>query len=367
MLSSKYYRRNYEIKPGVLRAIAAFWVVVFHSAIVFSASSPTSWPKSRNPFNSLIYEGWMAVSLFIVLSGYQLGKVLIDSRIDWRKFFLARVLRIYPLYLIAILLSYTSQRPPLTTIILDFLMVPRLPTQYCCATNFTATVWTVRVEFFMYLLLPLIIPFIRKIGWKVMLLIPIIVFIVGLRVSNSMDYYYWQVPGRLIEFTTGVALASINLSSQKKFRKVKLESPFTFLVGIFSLVLISNVVNKNGGEWRISTWWPAVTVGLSLAFFLIMAGQTPPFFKRFQKLLFPIALISELSYGIYLFHFVVIGFLAPKVVQIMNGHPNAITGAAIGAVVCFPISVLFSWLISPIERFFMGFRPIYWATAKRGM
>ena len=113
MIFSNYYRRNYESKPGVLRAIAAFWIVIFHSAIILSASSATSWPKSRNPFNSLIYEGWMAVSLFIVLSGYQLGKVLIDSRVDWRKFFLARILRIYPLYLIAILLSYTSQRPRL--------------------------------------------------------------------------------------------------------------------------------------------------------------------------------------------------------------------------------------------------------------
>jgi peptidoglycan/LPS O-acetylase OafA/YrhL len=198
-----------------------------------------------------------------------------------------------------------------------------------------------------------------------MLFIPFIIFILGLRVGDSMGYYYWQIPGRLIEFTTGVALASVTLSNQKKFRKVKLESRTTFLVGILSLVLILNLVNKNGGEWRISTWWPAVTVGLSLAFFLIMAGITPPLFKGFQKLSFPIALISELSYGIYLFHFAVIGFLAPKVVQIMNGHPNAITGAAIGAVICFPISVLLSWLISPIERFFMGLRPVYWNTAKR--
>jgi peptidoglycan/LPS O-acetylase OafA/YrhL len=100
------FRRDYQSNSGNLRAIAAFWVVVFHSAIILSNGSKDNWPKSNNWITSIIFEGWLGVSLFIILSGYQLGCAVINQKIRWSYFIFARFLRIYPLYVIVVILSY---------------------------------------------------------------------------------------------------------------------------------------------------------------------------------------------------------------------------------------------------------------------
>ena len=72
-----------------------------------------------------------------------------------------------------------------------------------------------------------------------------------------MGYYYWQIPGRLIEFTAGVALAGMTFARHGKSRKIDLKAPFTLISGILLLLLISNLVNRGGvnGESGLGGQW----------------------------------------------------------------------------------------------------------------
>jgi len=70
--------------------------------------------------------------------------------------------------------------------------------------------------------------------------------------------------------------------------------------------------------------------------------------------------LAELSYGVYLYHFAIILFLVNH--QPMNFFlgKNAISGAAVGAFIIYPLTLALSFLTHPIEKHFMRLRPTYW-------
>jgi len=88
-----------------LRFVAAFQVLAYH-ALPLSASSP-GWLRA------LVGSGYVGVSLFFVLSGFVLTYTYHDSLRDGtatrRDFLVARVARIYPVYLLALVVAL----PPL--------------------------------------------------------------------------------------------------------------------------------------------------------------------------------------------------------------------------------------------------------------
>jgi peptidoglycan/LPS O-acetylase OafA/YrhL len=350
------FRRDYQSNSGNLRAIAAFWVVVFHSAIILSNGSKDNWPKSNNWITSIIFEGWLGVSLFIVLSGYQLGCAVIDQRIRWSYFIFARFLRIYPLYLIVLILSYLESLPPVRQILFDIFLIPRTPSQSCCLTGLSATVWTVRVEFVLYLILPLLIFLIKKYSYYFVICVFGINLFVG-SFFDSMDYFYWQVPGRLNEFLFGVALSKF---LQNKIMSGKVLRILLFL-GIAVVALLAKIINLNGGELLVDRHWGVVNLFSCIGFTLILLGSMSKsekakatYINRTGKYL------AELSYGVYLYHFAIILFLVNhQPIDFFFGK-NAISGAAVGAFIIYPITLALSFLTHPIEKYFMRLRPTYW-------
>jgi peptidoglycan/LPS O-acetylase OafA/YrhL len=85
-----------------LRFFAAFSVVIYH----FCEPLVATWPK---PFTNLASSGYVAVSLFFLLSGFVLSYSYLGRegklRGTRRGFWVARLARIYPAYLVAFLLA----------------------------------------------------------------------------------------------------------------------------------------------------------------------------------------------------------------------------------------------------------------------
>lgn len=85
-----------------LRAPLAWWVVLYHLA------APSCWLGqllAPGPVLELLGCGYVAVDLFFLLSGYILGRVYADiARGQWRTYAVARVARLWPLHLFALLL-----------------------------------------------------------------------------------------------------------------------------------------------------------------------------------------------------------------------------------------------------------------------
>ena len=83
----------------LLRAIAIIWVMLFHA---------TKYGTPSREFSGL---GWMGVDLFFVLSGFLIGSQLFKlvaqkQEISLSKFYLNRVFRILPAYIVVLTIYF---------------------------------------------------------------------------------------------------------------------------------------------------------------------------------------------------------------------------------------------------------------------
>jgi peptidoglycan/LPS O-acetylase OafA/YrhL len=84
-----------------IRGIAILLVMVCHFSRVMDLN-----PSTQQFFNRLMEAGWVGVDLFFVLSGFLITGILLDSKESSRyffKFYMRRILRIFPLYYLACL------------------------------------------------------------------------------------------------------------------------------------------------------------------------------------------------------------------------------------------------------------------------
>jgi peptidoglycan/LPS O-acetylase OafA/YrhL len=149
-----------------LRFFAAMYVLILHSgstAIRQAVNLPA-------PLVNFLKNGWSGVSLFFVLSGFILvyayrGRLKTSAEV--KSFFVARFARIYPVYLLAMILSIPIGMSAYTG--------PALP-QFVClqswnflwggslVANWNMPAWTISVELFFYVTFPFVFWTIRT--WK---------------------------------------------------------------------------------------------------------------------------------------------------------------------------------------------------------
>jgi peptidoglycan/LPS O-acetylase OafA/YrhL len=141
-----------------LRAFAALNIVFFH----FSN------PKWFGPFAPIVDNGYTSVSFFLLLSGFVLAYNYSDraqhGQLSARKFWVARLSRLYPIYLFALLIS--------TGMLLDewhsrshgqfawgVVLTPLLMQGWSpsLSTFWNTPAWTMCTEAFFYLIFPLVI------------------------------------------------------------------------------------------------------------------------------------------------------------------------------------------------------------------
>jgi peptidoglycan/LPS O-acetylase OafA/YrhL len=164
-----------------LRGIAALWVVLFHFCWHFPAIHPER-------YTGAVYKGYLAVDLFFVLSGFVITHVYRESfaqRVTaprYRDFLKARVARIYPLHLTALLLFVTTAiaeravtyaltgsfepipvvgERSLTGLLANLVMLQGL---WARKLSWNDPSWSISLEFLAYLLFPLLFPMLRRAG-----------------------------------------------------------------------------------------------------------------------------------------------------------------------------------------------------------
>src|SRR5262245_52618931 len=94
----------YIDKLDHLRFLAAFTVLEFHSELWFRSQG---WP-AEILFVPLFHQGYVGVGLFMVISGLILTAITYEREIDTLKFYLNRILRIYPMFVLIVTLGYFS-------------------------------------------------------------------------------------------------------------------------------------------------------------------------------------------------------------------------------------------------------------------
>ncbi len=135
------------------RFIAAILIVFYH----FGRETYTHFYE---PIQLLINKANLGVSYFFILSGFVMILAYSEKNIDFKQYYLNRLARIYPSYLLALSLvvGYLLARHStvdITAFILGVLGIQAWFPQYATSLNFTG--WSLAVELFFYALFPFLL------------------------------------------------------------------------------------------------------------------------------------------------------------------------------------------------------------------
>jgi len=200
-----------EHKPYIprvdhLRFVAALIVLLYHS---FHHWVPLD-IHPRNPLLTLIDEGHTGVGLFMVISGFIFGILTFGSDVRYGQYIRNRVLRIYPLLVFVVFLSAArpgDQAAPLTVFLNHLIPVSSFGFEGPQLVHFPQ-LWSIAVEFQIYLLFPFFLRFAERYGVRYLLAFIGLLLVVRLLVWASTGTVqmlaYGSVFGRLDQFLIGL-------------------------------------------------------------------------------------------------------------------------------------------------------------------
>lgn len=320
-----------------------------------------AWPVASSPFSAFIIEGHSAVALFMVLSGFIFAYGTYGKEVNYSKFILNRILRIYPLYLMVIFFSISIS--PQKFVLAEFVstVLPLANVGLMQTNGAVGMSWAVAVEFQFYLIFPFILSALNKAPAKTIVSILAValafrLLAIGLG-ADARDMSYSQLIGRIDQFVLGMG-AAVLLRVLREFKYLLLSM---FLSGTGVVIYMLFWLNHHGG-WVSQEWWkilwPTIEGVVYAVFIVGYVGS---------KNIFP-ALISsglckvgECSFSIYLLHFSIVLLFATRKDLVFHptGDPKLDLMFMTFAVI-LPIVLVFSMLTyRVIERPFLSLRKRY--------
>lgn len=305
--------RYYHNLDGI-RGIAALMVVVFH----FFTYPNSNYLSNIGLFQRITEYGQHGVSLFFVLSGFVITRILINTRENknyFRSFYAKRVLRILPLYYLFLFIYYFIT-PHLLNSVNEGIKL-HLPF-YFYIQNFTQVFnfeasgpghyWSLAVEEHFYLLWPLVVYFINpKNLWKAIGITIILVFILKyfmLKSGISINYFTFT---RIDQILMGAYLAVLEwngfFTKNKYLKKMMIIGLSTFPLA----VIIYALSGKFPFLKEMTKYSFLGLIFFSLLGILIsLAGNH--LINRFLSGSI-LQYLGRISYGIYVWHILALMFL----------------------------------------------------------
>ncbi|MGM5050282.1 acyltransferase family protein [Tardiphaga sp. 604_B6_N1_1] len=346
-----------------LRGIAAlmvFFAHITHNLTRGIDQSLGAWLHPDSVFFAILAEGHSGVSLFLVLSGFLFAYGAHNKEIRYGGFIRNRVLRIYPMYLLMLVLGAYTMTAQFS--FLSFLSSVFLFSQTKDGLNgggFTILLWTISVEFTFYLIFPFLHRFKTQLALKYLIgllgLAIILRFLcVGLG-ANARDISYFTIVGRIDQFLIGMMAGYYCAVGLPEFKRPLLNLSLAVLLILVSLFTF----NRLGGWIVVSGWkvvWPtyeAVMFGALIVAYLPCQRHLN---RHYRKV---IGRIGLMSYSIYVMHM-------PILLAIQSQHlyarvfSNLYANAMLSALYIVPIVLGVStatYLL--IEKPFMSLRGRY--------
>ena len=321
-------RVRFEYLDG-MRALAAWYVVLHHVWL----ESYESFPDNVGPW----YLGWLrwghlAVSVFIVLSGFSL--VLAPSRHGDRTvggnadFIRRRAWRILPPYWAALLVSalavilYTGDHSGLFITPKTFLVYGLLLQDGIGAPTPNGAFWSIAVEWHIYFLFPLLLWSVRRWSSEVMLVLTTIgvvgVYLLGTNVAVFSKLLHFT-PQFLALFAMGMfAGRALNgaTPSDRHRRAVRGLGVVSLLAALVLVALAPPVALTN------QFFWLDLFVGAVAALwcYALAIGVAPSAARAMGSRL--MVLLGAFSFSVYLIHYPVLSTVKYAVAQPLGDTPT---------------------------------------------
>ncbi len=322
--------------PGlnILRFYAAVAVIAEHVATSSNIRGLSHFPNLFEPLTYLFPAGREAVTLFFVISGFLITYLLLAEQeqtgtVSVRKFYIRRMLRIWPIYYLVVILGFfvmpivfgshnvISPRGYVFTLSdpdfwpklgLFMFMLPNVV--FALAADFIPAphLWSIGVEEQFYLIWPLLMKAFRKRIGRV-----IYAIILAKVVATWAFLYLLKLPGdrndvllRLISaFLHDWRLDSIAVGAFCAY--------MLFLNRTWFLRIVFHPVVKYGSAaifiWHIlffDTYSPGYLLLLSMLYALVLmniAANPKPLFRFENRVT---GFLGNLSYGIYVYHYLIL-------------------------------------------------------------
>ena len=311
----------------LLRGVAGYGVAITHYMYFV---------KDKLNFE---YYSFIFVEIFFILSGFVLSKQLIkvyNDRSHLKIFYLRRLLRTIPLYLIA-LIFYTAISNNFNHDFFKFLFFIQKIIPDFVSDNYFMVAWSLSIEEFFYLIFPIYLISLRKFKAVHLAIFFIIILSIIKIVSHesfSNDFLRTGTLMRLDSIALGFLLG-IYIESLAKFKKII--AFLTFLILMIFLNYQNTFLNVNSLNTIYFIFLSQFFSILILIFFYNIE-----FLIKTDILKKVCIKVATQTYSVYLFHLIIMHFLIMLDINLINNIFIYIT------LLFMVSSVIFKYIEKPI-------------------
>lgn len=332
-VAAAHRRYSYFPSLDILRFLAFMLVFVSHASLFFGYNNTSpKWEKFREIF---LTHGDLGVTFFFVLSGFLITYLLMSEKyqngeINIKKFYMRRLLRIWPVYFITIVIAVfvlpyfvelIGMRDKLPFDI--FANLGSYPWYVFFIGNFNmfintppsvtlAILWSISVEEQFYLLWPLIVKLIKQKYLPTLLALVVLISIIYrftyASEYNTVKYSTFSV---MSDLAIGCAVAWLFFEKSRITMWAKnlshVKSFFLYYSTLIILILSRSLIYGVNPEWARRTLIAIEPVIFAILFSFIiarLAGLRDHFITGRHPIQKMFVYLGQISYGLYCYHMI---------------------------------------------------------------
>jgi len=303
--------------PGLngIRAIAALLVVLSHISLKFS--------EMGFKYGHGIDMAGYGVTMFFVLSGYLITFLLLkeynkNGTISYKKFYIRRILRIWPLYYLTLTIAYLIcliQGESVSTSALLFYVffMSNVPYIFGGVIHLVAPLWSVGVEEQFYLFWPWLFKF-RKNLYYIMwgIIITYLLLKLVLRVYENGNWYTF------LSATRFHCMAIGGIGAYHVFNKdMRLKALYSSVVQACCWIILAISVYK---PFHILSFLDGEIYAVIFLIIILNISSNPKPLLKLENRIFN--WLGSISYGIYVYHM----FAIALVFSLVSYFPRNLSG-----------------------------------------
>jgi peptidoglycan/LPS O-acetylase OafA/YrhL len=327
----------------VLRGTAIALVLIYHGIYWSQNYQPN---RLENALTQLSQFGWLGVNLFFILSGFLITGILVDSKENndyFSGFYIRRVLRIVPAYLLTIFLLLILHMLSFggflraVTFTANYPLIPAAKTY--------GPLWSLSVEEQFYLIWPFVVFLCSKRTLTYLAILICLSEPLLRALAEHLGHHEELVHSATFLIADNLALGALAALFARSRHATRLIALKAGLILVLTASVILALGISHGLLHRATVLGAAIqTEPFDLAFtalVLMMLAMPAHFFLG--PTFAPLRWLGNISYGLYLIHLIVFAeysrFFDPA-----NGYKGRFSMLLIRAFVCSSVSMALAWV-----------------------